>query len=160
MITRLIEAKDDERLAEIIRANFVKYKLDIPGTAYFDPELDHLSEYYAVDPANRRYYVMTEDDGRLVGGIGLSRFDDFEDCAEMQKLYLSDEVKGRGLGKQLVELLEDAAREMGFKDLYLETHSNLDIAINLYRKLGFKQIPKPDCVKHGTMDHFFIKRLV
>lgn len=41
---------DDEVLAEIIRANLEKLHLNIPGTAYFDPELDHLSVYYNSDP--------------------------------------------------------------------------------------------------------------
>ena len=43
---RKIEPADDKRIAEIIRANLEKFHLDIPGTAYFDPELDHLSAYY------------------------------------------------------------------------------------------------------------------
>lgn len=40
---RKIEAADDGRIAEIIRANLEKLGLAVPGTAYFDPELDHLS---------------------------------------------------------------------------------------------------------------------
>ena len=47
---RRINADDDEVLAEIIRANLEKLRLNIPGTAYFDPELDHLSVYYNSDP--------------------------------------------------------------------------------------------------------------
>ena len=42
----LITEADDRTIAEIVRTNLEKYHLDIPGTAYFDPELDHLSEYY------------------------------------------------------------------------------------------------------------------
>ena len=44
--------------------------------------------------------------------------------------------------------------------MYLETHSNLAIAIEMYRKLGFIQIQKPDFVNHDAMDHFFIKDLI
>lgn len=47
---RRINADDDEVLAEIIRANLEKLHLNIPGTAYFDPELDHMSAYYNSDP--------------------------------------------------------------------------------------------------------------
>lgn len=46
---RRINADDDEVLAEIIRANLEKLHLNIPGTAYFDLELDHLSVYYNSD---------------------------------------------------------------------------------------------------------------
>ena len=113
MIIREINREDDKRLAQIIRRAFETHDLVIPGTAYFDPELDHLSEYYEHDTDNRKYFVMTEDDGTLVGGVGFSRIDGFEDCVEMQKLYLDDSVKGRGYGRQLVEYLEKAALDMG-----------------------------------------------
>ena len=38
---REITEEDDAILAGIIRANLEAAGLDIPGTAYFDPELDH-----------------------------------------------------------------------------------------------------------------------
>ena len=47
---RRINSADDEAIASIIRANLEKLHLNIPGTAYFDPELDHLSVYYNSDP--------------------------------------------------------------------------------------------------------------
>ena len=50
---RKIEAGDDAQLAEIIRANLEKYHLNIPGTVYFDPELNHLSKYYGSDPQKK-----------------------------------------------------------------------------------------------------------
>jgi len=102
---------------------------------------------------------MTDEDGTVVGGAGFSKFDEYDNCVEMQKLYLSDEVKGRGYGKMLVKHIEEAARFMGFKKMYLETHSNLDVAMKLYSSMGFVEIPKPDFVKHGAMDHFYIKEL-
>lgn len=47
-VTRIrpITPQDDLRIAAIIRANLKERHLDTPGTAYFDPELDHLSQYY------------------------------------------------------------------------------------------------------------------
>lgn len=47
---RTITAADDAALAKIIRTNLEQLQLDIPGTAYFDPELDHMSQYYAKAP--------------------------------------------------------------------------------------------------------------
>lgn len=47
---RKIKADDNEVLAGIIRANLETLHLNIPVTAYFDPELDHLSVYYNSDP--------------------------------------------------------------------------------------------------------------
>ena len=148
-----------EPIARIIRANLKAYRLDIPGTAYFDPELDCLSGFYGARPEKRRYFVLTDEAGEVVGGVGIGEFSGFENCAEVQKLYLSDPAKGRGLGKRLMETAEGFARSAGYGALYLETHTNLASAVGLYRKLGFRRIEKPAGVLHSTMNLFFIKDL-
>ena len=47
---RKIENADNAQIAKIIRSNLEKLHLNLPGTAYFDPELDHLSDYYNSKP--------------------------------------------------------------------------------------------------------------
>ena len=158
MTIRPITADDDEAMGTIARDNLAAVGLDIPGTAFFDPEIMHLSGFYDEDPMRRRYYVAVDDDGRVLGGCGLAEFFPLEGTAELQKLYLADEAKGHGLGTRLVGLVEEAARELGYRSLYLETHSKLKAAISLYEKLGYRAI---DSVSpgHVAMDHFFIKDL-
>ena len=155
---RKITAADDEGLCSIIKANLEMFHLDIPGTAYFDPELSHLSRFYLAEPKKRGYFVALED-GVLLGGVGFAEFPSLVGAAEMQKLYLSDAAKGKGIGKRLFETAESAAKKAGYRRAYLETHSNLKVAIALYQKEKFTEIPKPDFVFHTTMDRFFIKNL-
>ena len=155
---RLIAEKDNAEIAEIIRANLKKFKLDIPGTAYFDPELNCLSKYYSALPEKRAYFIA-DDDNEIIGGAGIAEFENIDCCAEIQKLYLTDAAKGKGLGRRLMQTAEDFAREKNYKKLYLETHSDLKAAIRLYEKLGFKEIDRPDFVLHGTMDKFYMKEL-
>lgn len=69
---RRIEAADDKRIAEIIRMNLKKLHLDVPGTAYFDPELEHLSAYYNINPSKRVYFVALDPEGQVVGGVGIA----------------------------------------------------------------------------------------
>ena len=102
-IIRQIREDDDKALADIIRKNLEKFHLDIPGTVYFDPELNHLSRYYTGNSGNRAYFVVEDGQGLVLGGIGIDCFPGFENCAEIQKLYLSEEAKGRGLGKKLLQ---------------------------------------------------------
>lgn len=156
---RKIEPADDKRIAEIIRANLEKLHLDIPGTAYFDPELDCLSTYYNSKPSERACFVALSDDGQVIGGVGIAEFDGIENCAELQKLYLDDSAKGNGYGKELMQIAEDGARAAGYKRLYLETHTNLSVALKLYEKAGFHQIEKPCSTPHGTMNRFYLKEL-
>lgn len=155
---RPILPEDDARLAEIIRQNLEQKHLNIPGTAYFDPELAHLSRFYAALPEKRAYFVA-ECGGEVLGGAGYAECSAFEDCAELQKLYLSDSAKGKGLGRRLMETVENRARQAGYRRLYLETHSSLDAAIVLYEKRGYRCIDRPPSVQHGTMDRFYLREL-
>ena len=156
---RKIKPEDDAAIAGIIRSNLEKLHLNIPGTAYFDPQLDHMSVYYDAAPEKRAYFVALDEAGRVTGGVGIAEFEGIPDCAEIQKLYLDDSTKGKGFGRELMKLAEDEARKAGYKRLYLETHSNLTAAMKLYEKLGFRPIERPETVLHGTMDHFYLKEL-
>lgn len=133
--------------------------MNIPGTAYFDSELDHLSAYYNSNPSKRTYFVALDEDGKVIGGVGIAEFDGIENCAELQKLYLDDSVKGKGYGKELMRIAEDQARAAGYEKLYLETHTNLSVALKLYEKMDFHQIEKPCSTPHSTMNCFYVKKL-
>ncbi len=156
---RKLEAADDKRIAKIIRTNLEKLHLDIPGTAYFDPELEHLSAYYNSKPSKRIYFVALDEKEQIIGGVGIAEFDGIENCAELQKLYLDDSAKGNGYGKELMRLAEEWAKAAGYKNLYLETHTSLSVALKLYEKTGFHRIEKPCSTPHGTMNCFYIKQL-
>ena len=155
---RKIEADDDAEIAKIIRTNLEKLHLNLPGTAYFDPELEHLSSFYNSCPERRVYFVALED-GRVIGGVGIAEFPGIEACAELQKLYLDDSVMGKGYGKVLMQIAEDWARAAGYQKLYLETHTNLSVALKLYEKMGFRQIERPCTTQHSTMNRFYLKEL-
>jgi putative acetyltransferase len=156
---RPITAADDAAMGAIAQASLAANGLDTPGTAYFDPELFHLSAFYGEKPDARGYYVAVDEAGAVLGGAGFSEFVGMENTAELQKLYLADSAKGHGLGTHFVHLVEDEARARGYAQLYLETHSNLQAAIHLYEKLGYRRIEKPASCAHATMDHFYLKQL-
>ena len=152
--TKPLAPEYDAAVAELIRSNLRSYHLDIPGTAYYDEALDHLSAYYR--QPGRAYFVLLEN-GVVVGGIGLAEFRG--DCCELQKLYLADAVKGRGLGYELIRSVEEQARALGYRSIYLETHTNLAAAIHVYERSGYREIPRPAGVVHSTMNRFYRKEL-
>lgn len=155
----LITTEDDFALAELIRYNLKSHELALPGTVYFDENLYHLSDFYLEAGKKRFYYILKDAKGEVVGGIGLAEFEFFDNCAELQKLYLADSVKGRGIGYKLISLIEEKARELGYKKMYLETHTNLKAAIHIYEKSGYSLIEKPEGVVHATMNRFYLKSL-
>lgn len=156
---RPITAADDPFIAEIIRSNLKAYHLDIPGTVYFDPEVDHLSAFYQAEPNKRGYFIAENDCGQVIGGVGIAEFAGFTNCAELQKIYLVDAAKGQGMGRYLLQIAEDFAQKAGYQHLYLETHTNLETAIRLYEKNGFRRMEKPESVCHSTMNRFYWKEL-
>ncbi len=158
---RQITPADDLPLAKIIRDNLKANGLDIPGTVFFDDNLNHLSDFYLADAKSRFYYIVEDEaSGAVLGGIGLAKIDIFGDCVELQKLYLSDEAKGSGLGYTLIGMIQTKAKELGYKNMYLETHDNLAVAIHEYEKSGFHEIERPKGVVHGAMNRFFLKSLI
>ena len=159
MIYKLLSPAYDTAVAELVRSNLKAHQLDIPGTVYFDDNLYHLSEFYNAMPDKRIYYVLTDESDNVLGGVGLAEFAGIEDCAELQKLYLNDNVKGRGFSYDLMNKVESVARELGYKRIYLETHNNLKAAIHLYKKCGYREIERPKAVVHSTMNRFFLKEL-
>lgn len=155
---RKLLPKDNAVMAVLVRGNLKAHGLDIPGTVYFDACVDDLYTAYT-QKEKQGYYVLADADDTVLGGIGFEETPVFPDCAELQKLYLSDAVKGRGFGYALVNYIEERMREAGFSASYLETHHNLQAAIHLYEKCGYVQIEKPAAVVHGAMDHFYYKEI-
>ena len=121
--------------------------------------LTHLSDYYNSKPDKRIYFIAFDGEGQVIGGVGIAEFDAIDDCAGLQKLYLDDSVKGKGYGKELLQTAENWAKSAGYRNLYLETHTNLSAALKLYEKMGFHRIEKPCRTQHDTMNCFYLKKL-
>ena len=68
----------------------------------------------------------------------------------------------KNIGLQQFNFSEDAikkAKELGYRKMYLETHTNLAAAIHIYEKSGYREIEKPAEVVHSTMNRFYLKDL-
>ncbi|WP_054704239.1 GNAT family N-acetyltransferase [Bacillus sp. JCM 19041] len=157
MIIRTIEPKDNLSIKSLIRRSLESLKLDREGTAYTDPQLGSLAEYYAsIDQAS---YWVAEQDGEVVGGIGIAPFDKKKEICELQKLYLHPKVQGQGFSKKLMEVALTFASHH-YSHCYLETHHSLTTASSLYERFGFKLLPEPiSGSEHSAMDAWYLKKL-
>ena len=153
MLIRPVCAGDNAALASLVRSSLKRHSLDIPGTAYYDACLDNLSEYYLSKPEKRAYFVLTDGEN-VLGGIGIAEFDELPYCAEMQKLYIDTGAQGNGLSYKLIHCAEAKARELGYKRIYLETHTNLAAALHIYESSGYKSTEPPAFAVHGAMNRF------
>ncbi|MBI3877686.1 MAG: GNAT family N-acetyltransferase [Verrucomicrobia bacterium] len=84
------------------------------------------------------FWVVQNAAGEIVGSVGLHP-EGKGDC-EMRKMYLASSVRGRGLGRKLLETAVMRARELGFRRVTLGTASVLKEAVRLYERAGFKPI--------------------
>lgn len=91
------------------------------------------------------FEVVEGDDGRIVGSVGLMPMQtETGRVGELRKMYLAPDVRGRGLGRQLLERVLEHARALGFVRIELETATPLVEAIGLYRRYGFRPFEKAD----------------
>lgn len=139
---RLIEQKDNAGIAAVIREVSAEHGLTADkGYAVADPILDTLYEVYSKP---RSAYWVVEMDGKIVGGGGISQVAGGDnETAELQKMYLSSVLRGKGLAKQIILMSLDFAKTQDYTHCYLETTPELQAAIKLYEKLGFEFIDEP-----------------
>jgi putative acetyltransferase len=158
MQMREIEEKDNKTMEQIIKRSLESFDLNIPGTAYFDPQLSSLAQFYK-QQSNAKYWVAVNEQDEVVGGVGIAPFGQKTGICELQKLYITPEAQGIGLSKELMKVALDFAKEH-YTYCYLETLKKLQAANFLYIKLGFQQLERAlDGSEHNAMDAWYIKEL-
>ena len=81
-------------------------------------------------------------DGEAVGCGGLRPAPTGDlGVAEIKRMYVAPSVRSEGVGRCIVEALEEQARALGVSRVVLETGTRQDAAIALYEKMGFARIP-------------------
>ena len=138
---RAIWPGDNTALAKIIRNSLEEFNANKPGTVYFDDTTDNLSAVFTVD---KSIYFVAEEDGAILGGGGIYPTANLpKGTCELVKLYLSPAARGKGIGKLLMEKCFTAAKDFGYKKMYLETMPELIIAVPMYEKMGFTYLDAP-----------------
>jgi ribosomal protein S18 acetylase RimI-like enzyme len=102
----------------------------------FEKELAELPGGYV--PPTGRLFLAFEGD-QIRGCVALRRLSD--GACEIKRLYVRPEFRGKGLGRELTQAVIDAAREIGYERMRLDTlPGKMDTAIVMYRSLGFREI--------------------
>jgi len=101
----------------------------------FEDELASLPGEYA-PPAGRLLLGLL--DGGLAACVALRPFGE-RDC-ELKRLYVRDRARRTGLGRLLAEAAIDAASEIGYERMLLDTLPAMEAARQLYRSLGFEEV--------------------
>ena len=78
--------------------------------------------------------VTVRDDGRIVGGV-LGAL--WLEWLFVELLWLAEAFRGRDVGTELMNTLQDEARRLGAKNAYVDTFTFQ--APGFYEKLGFRE---------------------
>lgn len=158
MQIRTIQEKDNKKIEAIIKQSLEFEKLNIAGTAYFDPYLGELYQFYQAEPA-ANYWVAAGENDEAVGGVGIGPFGNHAGIGELQKLYRAPAAKGQGIAKKLIQTALEFA-DKHYSQCYLETFESLTAANRLYEKFGFIKLEKPlSGSEHNACDAWYIKKL-
>jgi GNAT superfamily N-acetyltransferase len=77
--------------------------------------------------------------------------------AEIKRIWVTDTVRGLGIGRRMLSELERYAAERGWTTVQLDTNRNLTEAIAMYHSAGYREI-EPYNTEHYA-HHWFEKHL-
>lgn len=92
---------------------------------------------FAMRKSPRERIWIVEKDGRIAGSLAIVEFSDRE--AQLRWLLLHPDLRGRGLGRRLVEEALAFCRGAGYRSIFLWTVDTLPEAGGLYRQAGFRE---------------------
>jgi GNAT superfamily N-acetyltransferase len=129
---------DAVRLSELVQLEYVQ--------RYGDGDLTHMDAAH-FEPPRGLYLLVHDEDGTPVAS-GAWRAQDaspegFQDGdAEVKRMFVVPEARGRGLARRLLAELEASAAAAGRTRMVLETGLKQPEAIALYTSSGYAPIPK------------------
>jgi ribosomal protein S18 acetylase RimI-like enzyme len=117
---------------------------------FYDLNVAWLQKYFYVEPydekvlSNPKEYVLdaggfiffAKYNSEIVGVIALINQKTF---FELSKMAVLPKYQGLKIGQQLVNFCIEFAKEKEWKSITLYSHRSLVPAINLYKKMGFKE---------------------
>ena len=104
-----------------------------------EPGANHFSLSPTQVDAGQGAFLIAYLDDVAVGCGAVRRLD--VTTAELKRMYVDPVVRGRGVGRALVEALECEARLLGVRQIVLETGTRLAPAVRLYEGMGYMRIP-------------------
>ena len=100
-------------------------------------------------------FFVVRDDGVVVGSVGVGRVD--ASTVEVHRLYLDTALRGRGIGRALMQAAIEWGRQHGMVRVTLWSDTRFDAAHRLYTAMGFRRGPErvlPDD-PNDTREFFF-----
>lgn len=102
----------------------------------YDEKVLSNPQKYVIDPGG--YIFFAKYNNEIVGVVSLINQKKY---FELSKMAVSPKYQGLKIGQKLMDFTIDFAKKQDWKSITLYSHKSLMPAINLYRKMGFEEIP-------------------
>lgn len=156
-LIREITKEDNKIVENIIRTCLIEFGANHEGTAWADPDLGRFSEIYQ-SPGNK-YWVAEDENGNVVGGVGIGALTELDKVCELQKMYCLKEARGTGVAHRLMQTALSYAKDY-YDRCYLETLPNMIAAQKFYEKYDFYLLKEPLLkTEHFACDVRYLKEL-
>lgn len=119
------------------------------GNGAWDDDLHHIADVYFATGD----FLIGELDGRIVGMGAIKRKS--RECAELKRMRVHHDFQRRGFGHQMLDVLQQRARELGYSRMWLDTTVLQVAAHALYAKNGFAEVGRG---KIGRYDIIFYEK--
>lgn len=127
-----------EPLDSPVAAALIAALNDELAAMYNNPAANHFTLDAADVAPGHGAFLVAYSEGQPVGCGAIRRIG--EGIAEVKRMYVAPEWRGRGVGRTLLEALEAEARQLGVTRIVLETGNLQQSALALYRRCGFAVI--------------------
>lgn len=151
---------DFERIAVLAREIWREHFTPIIGPGQVDYMLQKFQSAGAIRDAvlkeNYHYYKI-EDDGRLIGYIGIRP--DADGSLFLSKLYIHSDYRGLGLSRRALAMLKVFCAANGLSSIWLTVNRDNSNAIAVYKHLGFvvEQEKKANIGNGYVMDDYIMR---
>jgi len=146
-------APEDPRQPEVRRLIALS---DAYLQALYPSESNHLVDVDALAGSGTMFLVARRS-GAAIGSIAFRVI--APDHAEMKRMFVREDARGCGLGRRLLDALEDAARRENITRISLETGIRQPEAIGLYRASGYLECAPFGNYTADPLSLFMTKRL-
>ena len=125
--------------------------------ALYPAESNHLVSADVLG-TDRAVFLAARRDGELLGSIALLVI--APGHAEMKRMFVRAEARGIGVGRRLLNALEEVACHRNITQISLETGIRQSEAIALYRASGYQDCPPFGDYKADPLSLFMTKSLL
>jgi len=86
-----------------------------------------------------KYVLLAYENEKPMGCGSIKEYD--ANTMEVKRMYVSPELRGKGIAAEILLALESWAKELSYTKCVLETGKRQPDAIRLYEKCGYTRIP-------------------